>query len=721
MAEHAIESRLVKDRALWMALRAVAWLGGVLALVYALTSASFRDAEGFLQGTVCLPLSIAVALFLLGVFLRQRAFASWLALALIGQAVALQLIEAGKGVRYQHYKPFDRLLAETHPLLLLFLLAQTVLVLSAFHSRWPQVRAWLGRSFKPWQLVGIGLTFSLFSATVSHDIARYLGELVWAAFIQAINLLTIVLVVWHIPEGTRATWRERFDRLLGAPDAAAGEQQRRGVPTMVWLAALWVFGAAAVLNLVSYQAHPHVADEFAYLYQARFLAEGVLTMPAPPAPEAFDVYLMQFDGARWYPVTPPGWPAVLSLGVKLGAPWLVNPFLGGLNVILAYALLSRLYTHRTARIATLLLSLSPWAIFMSMNFMTHTLTLTCALVGALGVVWARETGKARWAWLAGGAIGLMSLIRPLEGLIIAALLGLWAIGLGGRRLKLASILGLVVGTALIAGLALPFNQALTGKASEFPINAYTDERFGKNANALGFGPDRGMGWAIDPNPGHSPVDGLINANLNLFQTNVELFGWSTGSLLLLGLALFSGRIQKSDILMLAAMSAVFIVFFLYYFSGGPDFGARYWYLMIVPFVALSARGIQVLEHRLASSRLVLAGVLLLSALALINFLPWRAIDKYFHYLGMRPDIRALEQQAGFGESVILVRGEAMPDYASAAVYNPVDMYARAPIYARLVGPETRAQLVAAYPGRPIWVVDGPSITGAGYSVVEGPR
>jgi hypothetical protein len=451
-------------------------------------------------------------------------------------------------------------------------------------------------------------------------------------------------------------------------------------------------------------------------------------MPAPPVQDAFDFYLMQFEAHRWYPVPLPGWPAMLALGVRAGVPWLVNPVLAGLNVLMIYILLWELYSRRTARMAVFLLCISPWYAFLAMSFMTHTFSLTCALVASVGIVWARRTGRAVWAWLGGLALGMLALIRPLEGLIMAGLLGLWAIGLGGRRLKGSAIAGLVIGSVAIGATMLPFNQYLTGDPTMLPMTAYGNERYGPKVNALGFGPDRGLGWAHDPYPGHSPRDALVNANLNTFSINVELLGWSMGSLALIALILLSGALNKSDYLVLAVIVAVFAAHFFYYFGGGPDFGARYWFLMIVPCVVLTVRGMQHLRAKLESGPSgsasagvrVMAAVLVLCVLALANFFPWRAIDKYHHYRGMRPDVRYLAEEHGFGTSLVLIRGDEHSDYASATVYNPLDVRADGPVYAWDRNPEVRAQVLDAYRDRPVWIVDGPTLTGQGYRVAEGP-
>ena len=119
--------------------------------------------------------------------------------------------------------------------------------------------------------------------------------------------------------------------------------------------------------------------------------------------------------------------------------------------------------------------------------------------------------------------------------------------------------------------------------------------------------------------------------------------------------------------MMAVVAVVFSAFFFYYYSGGPDFGARYWYLMIIPLVALSARGMQALQQRLAISQpselagaQVLAAVAILALTAAALYIPWRAVDKYHHFWGMRPDVRTLQAAQGFGRSLVLVRGELTP-------------------------------------------------------------
>jgi hypothetical protein len=87
---------------------------------------------------------------------------------------------------------------------------------------------------------------------------------------------------------------------------------------------------------------------------------------------------------------------------------------------------------------------------------------------------------------------------------------------------------------------------------------------------------------------------------------------------------------------------------------------------------------------------------------------------------MRPDVRELSVSVPFGRSIVFVRGNRHPDYASAAIYNPVDLRADAPIFVWDRDRSLREQVLMAYSDRPVWFLDGPTLTGKGYEIVGGP-
>ena len=204
--------------------------GGVAFIMWAFFGSQFRDSEGFVKGTFCLPVSVGVALMTLGCTIagqwKQAAF--WFALALVGQAVSLQMIDAGPLIHYQHYKSLDQLLTGTGPLLLLLLGIQVAFVTAGVGKRWPSISTWIGSTFKTWQLLGVGLIFVLSSAALSRDLSGYLAELFIATLVQVVNLGNILLMVWAVPQEALGGIKRGFERLFGQP-----EDQDRGRVTSI--------------------------------------------------------------------------------------------------------------------------------------------------------------------------------------------------------------------------------------------------------------------------------------------------------------------------------------------------------------------------------------------------------------------------------------------------------------------------------------------------------
>ena len=256
----------------------------------------------------------------------------------------------------------------------------------------------------------------------------------------------------------------------------------------------------------------------------------------------------------------------------------------------------------------------------------------------------------------------------------------------------------------------------------------TDARYYPGADRLGFGKEVGAyGWRqLDPLPGHGPIDVVINAHMNFYMSNFELFGRGFGSVGFVALLLLWRRTLRQDWLFVLIIAAVIGGHSLFWFSGGPDFGARYWYQTLIPLVVLTARGIQEVRSRWVERGGAHSGALRIGAfvaaasvVALFTFIPWRSLEKYPNYRGMNADLARLAQEYNFGHSLVLVQEQEPVDYARALVLNPPTLDSAGTIYARDLGPESRANLMQQVPDREVWVVRA-TTPGGPYAIVAGP-
>ena len=286
-----------------------------------------------------------------------------------------------------------------------------------------------------------------------------------------------------------------------------------------------------------------------------------------------------------------------------------------------------------------------------------------------------------------------------------------------------------MGGILVGSLIFPYNYALTANAMYVPHQKWADERWYPGSDRLGFGPNIGnLGWShLDPLPGHGPMDVVINAHQNFYMSNFELFGWSFGSLGFIALLLLWRQWSPADWIFLAVILVIVAGHSLYWFSGGPDIGARYWYQILVPLVVLTVRGVQILQQRLiqrgATKRAalrVVAFVAVASLVASINVMPWRSLSKYYNYRGMSADVNRLARSHNFGHSLVFIQSRHDEDYASALVFNPPTLESSGTIYALDAGAHHREVLKKHFPDRPVWYVGRSSKDEDRMRVLAGP-
>ncbi|HPF62384.1 MAG: hypothetical protein KC544_05130 [Gemmatimonadetes bacterium] len=435
----------------------------------------------------------------------------------------------------------------------------------------------------------------------------------------------------------------------GAWDRAAARWQDAGTGGDLLVAgvagALYLVVALAVLS-----GRPLLIDEIIQVVQARIFAGGRLFLPAPAHPEFTAAMHLLDMGGKVYGQFPAGGPAMLALGVLVGAPWLVGPVAGALGVFALARTLRLVEPGRgTALAALLLYAFAPFPAFLAGSMMNHVTTTAWLLLGAWAL--ARATRDAaprpRDAVAMGLALGIAATIRPLDGAAFALPAAGWLLVRAVRdRGQVAALLASGVGIAIPLGLLLAVNAAWTGDALRF---GYI-ELWGRS-HELGFH-EAPWGFA------HTPARGVELINLYLLRLQTYFLETPVPSLLFATAALaLVRRPGRFDRWVLAGSGLLLLSYFAYWHDGfylGPRF-----LLPLAPWLAWwTARLPAVLRERaappLVERTVVLVGLAAL-AIGAVQLVPIRATQYRNGMLTMREDAGAAAVSQGISGALILAR------------------------------------------------------------------
>lgn len=476
--------------------------------------------------------------------------------------------------------------------------------------------------------------------------------------------------------------------------------------------------AGVVIATYAFERLPHLEDEVAYLFQAKTLALGRLTVPTPKHADAFWIpFVLDYQGRRFGKYSP-GWPALLALGELVSAPWLVNPALAGVALFLVYCLGRVLYDERTGLLAAALGLTSPLLLVLSGSYLSHLASLVLLLVLTVWFVQLRldETSRAaRWyiAAVAGVALGMAFLARPLTAIGYAAPLGLYALArvirLGccadtDRRPlsvdwgRMRPYLVMALAAAAVAALLPAYQWAVTGDPWLNPYVLWWPY------DRIGFGP--GVGWMPG---GHSLHYAWLNLKQDLATAATDVLGWPGLSWvpIALGLAL-PPRTWRERLLVMPFIGLV--VAYLFYWIGSPMrlWGPRYYFegfgvLWVLAAVGL-LRGWERLRAYPQWTRA--AALAVIAALLVVNLginLPPRLAQARGFYGISRDQLRPIEE-AGLHNALVFVKAERWLEYgAMLAGMSPLlddDV-----LYARSEGEEANATVIADYPDRTVYYLE----------------
>jgi len=232
------------------------------------------------------------------------------------------------------------------------------------------------------------------------------------------------------------------------------------------------FVEALLVHFFLAQRSPLSGDDYSYLYQAKLFASGKLYAedpiynPSLPFYDCIETYCLRDDQGHRFSKYPPGWPGLLAVGVKLRAPWLIDPLLGALLVFLILKYTQDRMGKELVPATSILLSFCFFLCYYAGSFRPHIATALFVFVAFLiyDAVERHPAHSKLWLFVAGALLGYSAMIRYLDWVPLTAWIGvslLW-------RKRLADLMLFGIGFGVLASDNLLYNALLSGDPFRVP-------------------------------------------------------------------------------------------------------------------------------------------------------------------------------------------------------------------------------------------------------------
>ncbi|HOW51141.1 MAG TPA: hypothetical protein PLV42_03735 [bacterium] len=433
---------------------------------------------------------------------------------------------------------------------------------------------------------------------------------------------------------------------------------------------LCAFCGALLVDLLIFQGLPHIQDSIHYRIMADQLAHGRLDLPMVPYYEFFRYLYLVPDGEKIYSLFLPGYSLFLLPFTMLGIPFIANPILTAVNILVLGRIADDLFGPRVSAAAMTLAILSSFLMVMGGTGMAHPF---CALMTLLTVFFfirsRAETSKRRsliFAAAAGSSLGWILFIRPQNATLLALPLALTA--LAEIRRSGTFLRGIALTLAFLPWLLLLLAYNFNYTHDLFSLRQDSYFNYSEpNDDCFGLGLGRGCpnaDWMVLPDEGLTLTHAAVVTYHRLSLLIVNTFGHPL-LFLLIPLAFFLRRGGRRELFIAAPFLATVGGYYFYYFDGNV-FGPRYYYETTFFLMILAALGlVRLSEHIAASSRSRLYGAALggfmaasyifYAAVVLPPILSTYALD----YWGVSRSLSQTAQRMNIHNAVIFVDNEEL--------------------------------------------------------------
>ena len=407
-------------------------------------------------------------------------------------------------------------------------------------------------------------------------------------------------------------------RALDARQIDAARTEESSEPARWSLAARLIIGGltafAFVLSLiVASSLFPYQSvnnDEAVYVFQAKTMLQGNLTLPAAELQDFFRPWMSGEHNGRQVLVFQPVFPATLAASQWLFGTMHIAPALIAAGCVVMIAVFARevLRDERTAIAAAALLALSPFVIIQSGLYLEYLYAVLLELATLTLVLRGRRRGSTRHLIGAGATMGLLFLMRPFDAILLSTALAVYVAFEDRRHLRRATRTAGwgVVGALPFLALTFGYNALVTGSPVRFPLWIIG------GSNQFGFGPRQIVAGAPVMNITFGRALEALRVNLRAFPH------WYTGGIFAVPLGVFGLWMlrRRRVTVLLVAISVIVPLGYLFYWGnvlitfGRKYFGPHYYLAMLIPACVVVGHAlVWLFDHRRKLTYALCAGLI----------------------------------------------------------------------------------------------------------------
>ena len=228
---------------------------------------------------------------------------------------------------------------------------------------------------------------------------------------------------------------------------------------------LLIFIALVFIAYVPFKNYPYSMDEYNFLYQAKIFANGKLFLKVPETYRPFvEQYMILRDG-KLFSKYPPGFPLILSIGVLLKYPGLINPLISVATLFILFGFVKSLLGPKYGLVSVILMSTTPYFLAYSASYYTHPTALMLTTLLFFGVRKYEITKKDLYLPVIGFVAGYSFLTRPLDSFCAVVPAYAYLAYVMYKEKSLKKIIYPISTFAILFSVFVAYNHLLTKKVS----------------------------------------------------------------------------------------------------------------------------------------------------------------------------------------------------------------------------------------------------------------